>query len=906
MENENINKQNEILSKAKESIYKFQKQFNNILNYNKTDSSINSNDENIMTFNPKKIIKTNKNQDTTFKKEEKENNNNNKYNITKISFSNENDFINNEKDNNNKDNINEITNNFFAEDKSPGKNIQKKFKEITEENIVLKNEINKLIDENRILNANLNKELIKTEKGSNKIKSEKKGDNLLKNNEIELILEKNKELSKQIKELNNRNRLQKKRNQDIEQLLKEKNNYITQIEQKLKEINTNTDKNVMFKTKYNQLLARFDIVNKELTQFKKNKNINEDLINENKKLKEELNNISLNKKDIDINMDTNINGNNKDEINEYQKKYKKLLDENKSLNEKLEKLKKEKIILKNTKYNNKFNIQNSPKKDADKNSNKIINELKFENNSLKDICSEVQNKNKELKSNITELQNNNESFKKKYLEDIEKLQKEIIDFKQKELKEKNELKYQIKLLTENPANNTNKNINIELIDLRNQVKELIQYKNKCNILEEKNSQLKLELRKNKQIQIQEKPKLIPNNNKETFKISNKQSLIYKKSIFNKNEIKNDKRETNEKYIKLNKRIGELLKKNEDLSKENDKLDKKKNELIQQVNNLNDLIDLNNKDLVNKILELQKVIEVLNKELNIERDKNYFSENKIIKLEKKINKQIDEVSEREEMSLKKDSAKSGFENNNNNNNNKEVTLFSINEEQNDLIENYKNQIVSIKNENNSLINTINNLKNEIRIYQLKSKPDKKNKENKEIVSKDDEDLIKNITNEMNKWKKEYYNLTKINDILKDKLSKYEKNMGVDDEIKYLKDSLYKKDKLLMDLTLQIKEYQSKSDDIILGKTNKNMEKQIEILLNEVKGIRKRLLNIVTFNDRINNFDDFINNIEIIQNSGSKIKDKEVKKAVENLKLFLDEYKLCNDMAYNEFLVKLYSA
>ena len=161
-------------------------------------------------------------------------------------------------------------------------------------------------------------------------------------------------------------------------------------------------------------------------------------------------------------------------------------------------------------------------------------------------------------------------------------------------------------------------------------------------------------------------------------------------------------------------------------------------------------------------------------------------------------------------------------------------------------------------------------------------------------------------ECNKWKKEYYNLTKINDILKDKLSKYEKNMGVDDEIKYLKDSLYKKDKLLMDLTLQIKEYQSKSDDIILGKTNKNMEKQIEILLNEVKGIRKRLLNIVTFNDRINNFDDFINNIEIIQNSGSKIKDKEVKKAVENLKLFLDEYKLCNDMAYNEFLVKLYSA
>ena len=368
-----------------------------------------------------------------------------------------------------------------------------------------------------------------------------------------------------------------------------------------------------------------------------------------------------------------------------------------------------------------------------------------------------------------------------------------------------------------------------------------------------------------------------------------------------NLIQNGIGEGNEKYIDLNKKIGELIKKNEDLSKENDKINKKKNELIQQVNNLNDLIDLNNKDLVNKILELEKVIEVLNKELNIERDKNYFLENKIIKLEKNINRQIDEVSEREEFSIKKDYQKSPFENNNNNN--KEVALFSINEEQNELIENYKNQIILLKAESNSLVNTINNLKNEIRIYQLKSKPDRKSKE--KISIKDDEDLINNITNEMNKWKKEYYNLTKINDALKEKLSKYEKNSGVDEEIKFLKDSLYKKDKLLMDLTLQIKEYQSKSDDIILGKTNKNMEKQIEILLKEVKGIRKRLLNIVTLNDRINNFDDFISNIEIVQKSENKIKDKDVKKALEKLKLFLDEYKLCNDMAYNEFLVKLYS-
>ena len=903
MENERFNKQNEILSKAKESIFKFQQQFNNYINNNKNESEININDDDIMTFKPKSNDNYDTNPEISINKNEEENKTTNYFlnkKINKISFSNENDFINNDNENINDNNKN---GNYLFENKLFEKNDEKRFKNIIEENEVLKNEINKLIDENRILNTNLNKELSRNGKNEkfSKIKTEKSMDNLLKNNEIELILQKNKELNKTVKELNNRNRIQKKRNQDIEQILKEKNNYITQIEQKLKDINTNNDKNNMYKTKYNQLLARFDIINKELTQLKKIKSINEDITNENKKSKEEQKNISKNNKDINI----NINENNKDKNIDYQKKYKKLLDENKSLNEKVEKLKKEKIILKNTKYNNKFAISNSPKKDNDKNSNKIINDLQFENNSLKDICSEVQNKNKELKSNITELQNKNEMFKKKYLEDIEKLQKEIIDFKQKELNEKKELKNQIKLLTENPLNKS-KNPNIEIIDLRNQVKELIQYKNKCNILEEKNSQLKLELRKNKQIQ--EKSKLI-DNNKDIFKISNKQTLFYKMSMPNpnfhkkidNNLIQNGIGEGNEKYIDLNKKIGELIKKNEDLSKENDKINKKKNELIQQVNNLNDLIDLNNKDLVNKILELEKVIEVLNKELNIERDKNYFLENKIIKLEKNINRQIDEVSEREEFSIKKDYQKSPFENNNNNN--KEVALFSINEEQNELIENYKNQIILLKAESNSLVNTINNLKNEIRIYQLKSKPDKKSKE--KISTKDDEDLINNITNEMNKWKKEYYNLTKINDALKEKLSKYEKNSGVDEEIKFLKDSLYKKDKLLMDLTLQIKEYQSKSDDIILGKTNKNMEKQIEILLKEVKGIRKRLLNIVTLNDRINNFDDFISNIEIVQKSENKIKDKDVKKALEKLKLFLDEYKLCNDMAYNEFLVKLYS-
>ena len=855
MENEHINKQNEILSKAKESIYNFQKQFNNYMDikHSKSPTKNNTNDE-IMTFNPKKNFKNNK--DLFIINETKEEN----IKIHDKIFSSPQKYINNNVDDENI--IENANDNYFNQ-----KNNEKMLNNIIEENMVLKSEINRLIDENK----NLDKELNKNKKGK-----ENEENIIMKNKEGEIVLKKNKELSKLVKELNNRNRIQNQRNQDIEQILKEKNNYISQIESKIKEINSNNEKNNLYKTKYNQLLTRFDIINKELNLLKKNKTNNEELISENKKLKEDLKNL-LKKKDLSDN--NNIKANNlicKTENNEPKKKSKK-----------------EKEII---------NIKTNKKDDDEKvkQLNKIISELKFENNSLKDICSELQNKNKELKGEIGNLQNINEENKNQYLIDIDKLQKDIIEFKQKELKEKKELENKLKSLSNNK----------EIIDLRNKVKELLQYKNKCSILEENKYQLKNEIRKYKQEIEKEKEtssiiKEISNDKqKNELGISNQQSLIFesKNNSLVKSEIsiEKDKIEVNEAYIELNKRIGELMKKNEDLSRENNKLENKKNELIQNVNNLNDLVDLNNKDLVNKILELQKIIEVLNKELNLENDKKIVLENKILNLEKKINRQIDEVSEREEMSIRKESQKESMENNN------ETKAFNINEESDEKIESYKIQILSLKNENYSLMKTINNLKNEIRIYKIKLNSSKKVKDGKDKNSiKDDEDLIKNILEEMNRWKKGYYNLSKLNDIYKEKLSKLESGIGIEEEVKYLKEVLYQKDKLLMDLTLQIKEYQSESDDIILGKSNKKLEKQIDILLKEVKGIRKRMLNIVTFNDRINNFEEFINNIEIIQKLENQIKNKEAKKACGQLKLFIDEYKLNNEMAFNEFLVKLYS-
>jgi len=404
---------------------------------------------------------------------------------------------------------------------------------------------------------------------------------------------------------------------------------------------------------------------------------------------------------------------------------------------------------------------------------------------------------------------------------------------------------------------------------------------------------------------QEKKTFNPNN----MIKCNFQRLIFEPKKASKIEDIEDEKQKDKKLIKnLEKNVNLIQKKYDDLMKENNKLETKKNELIQQVNDLNNLIDLSNQDLVSKILELKKVIEVLNKQIKLEINKKEALENKLIKLQKQINRQIDEASEREEASINigKESKLSDLNNNINNEGNNSPFTVNKNEQNN----NYLNEISSLKTEKESLIKTVVNLKNEIKQLKMRLKSSKNFEDKKsnnleeKISNSDDEDLIKDITEEMNRWKKAYYNLSKVNDYLQDKISKSESEMGVEEEMKNLKELLSKKDELLMNLTLQLKEYQSKCDEIIIGRTIKNKDKQIEILLNEVKAIRKRLLNFVTLNERITNFDDFMNSINTIKELESKVKDRNIKKAFEQLDNLIEIYKLNNDMAFNDFMMKLF--
>jgi len=579
--------------------------------------------------------------------------------------------------------------------------------------------------------------------------------------------------------------------------------------------------------------------------------------------------------------------------------------------------------------------------------NKNINDLKSENISLKTKFSDEQNENKELKIQINEMQNNFESNKSQYMQGINKLEQDIIDYQQKEAKEKDELENQVKeLLNENNdlkekiknLNDQNKSLTkinedfeISQKNLLNNInknntqndrnisilfqKQLNQLRSKCNILEENKFQLKSELRKVKQEKdalsnslnaLQQEKKIFNPNN---MIKCNFQRLIFEPKKASKIEDIEDEKQKDKKLIKnLEKNVNLIQKKYDDLMKENNKLETKKNELIQQVNDLNDLIDLSNQELVSKILELKKVIEVLNKQIKLEINKKEALENKLIKLQKQINRQIDEASEREEASINigKESKLSDLNNNINNDGNNSPFIVNKNEQNN----NYINEISSLRTEKESLIKTVVNLKNEIKQLKMRLKSSKNFEDKKsnnleeKISNSDDEDLIKDITEEMNRWKKAYYNLSKVNDYLQDKISKSESELGVEEEMKNLKELLSKKDELLMNLTLQLKEYQSKCDEIIIGRTIKNKDKQIEILLNEVKAIRKRLLNFVTLNERITNFDDFMNSINTIKELESKVKDRNIKKAFEQLDNLIEIYKLNNDMAFNDFMMKLF--
>ena len=173
-----------------------------------------------------------------------------------------------------------------------------------------------------------------------------------------------------------------------------------------------------------------------------------------------------------------------------------------------------------------------------------------------------------------------------------------------------------------------------------------------------------------------------------------------------------------------------------------------------------------------------------------------------------------------------------------------------------------------------------------------------------VDENNEQIVEELMLECNKWKKQYSLMYNENGVLKKYISKLEKNLGIEEQMNNLRNLVSEKDQVLMNLSYQIKEYQSKVDDIILAKSKEGKDKQIQMLLNEVKGIRKRILNIITLNDRITNFDEFMEAIKTIKQLENTNKDKNIEKAFDQLNYLIEIYQQNDDNAYSQFVNEIY--
>ena len=174
-----------------------------------------------------------------------------------------------------------------------------------------------------------------------------------------------------------------------------------------------------------------------------------------------------------------------------------------------------------------------------------------------------------------------------------------------------------------------------------------------------------------------------------------------------------------------------------------------------------------------------------------------------------------------------------------------------------------------------------------------------------VDENSEKIIEDLMLECNKWNKDYMIMHNENNVLKKYISKLEKNIGIEEQMNNMRALLVEKDQTMVKLLNQIKEYQSKVDDIILGKSEESKDKQIQMLLNEVKVIRKRFLNMTTLNNRITNFEEFIEAINTIKQLEMNNKDKNISDAFDKLAYLIDIYQQNNDNAYSQFVNEIYN-
>jgi len=373
---------------------------------------------------------------------------------------------------------------------------------------------------------------------------------------------------------------------------------------------------------------------------------------------------------------------------------------------------------------------------------------------------------------------------------------------------------------------------------------------------------------------------LKNNQNQISVVPNDNSIYGEELEYNDDDEYEEDEDLNKKNLKIKNLKKEVAKlksfqsKYYNLEQENEKNKKTINELKTEIN----VLSLNQGNVIgNKIAE-KKEMKVINEderdEIDFLRDQNSELkkkliendakvkkyEEKLIKMQQNLNEKLEEEYKEHNKRKQKELSvanpmKSAIimfdDENNGENNDEEEDKFSIS---NDVVKkNYKD----LKEENESLKEVIQDLKQRIK------------------------ELDSNYNNESDKNNQELGN----------------------EELALFNKMINEKQSIIMSLEDQLKEYQNKTNDIIAGKSDETKDKQIQMLINEINSIRTKILNDISYNNRIQNFEDFISAVEKINELNNEIIEPEIQDAFSKLNQLIEIYKANDVNLYNKLMEEL---
>jgi len=217
----------------------------------------------------------------------------------------------------------------------------------------------------------------------------------------------------------------------------------------------------------------------------------------------------------------------------------------------------------------------------------------------------------------------------------------------------------------------------------------------------------------------------------------------------------------------------------------------------------------------------------------------------------------------------------------------------------------NEQVDDNEEIQKLNNIIIQLKSQINEQEKNLKIDKEDislQLNEKILEKDM--IIEELTESLSKLEKEYKLSLKQIESMKNQISDLEKGLGIDEKMNNLQLLINQKEEQIIILTNQINEYQSKCDDIIMGNNSENKDEQIKLLLNEVKAIRNKIQDILTFEGRIDNYEEFIKLFSQLIDYLDKNENEEIKIICEKFNYLMENYELNGIRFYNRIMQEIF--